>query len=227
MKKVVYTLIFIFILTGCSKKDSSNSGDPVNPPNSITDIDGNIYHADTIGSQVWMVENLKTTRYSDGTAIPLVTDNQAWGSMKTPAYCWYNNDAGNYKKTYGALYNNYAANAGICPKGWHVATDSDWYILVEHCGGGCVAGCKMKEKGSLHWNSPNEGATNESGFTALPGGQRDFYGNFQDIGNWGGWWTASSNDFGVGYSIFNDLKGAYGGEIIQTDGLSVRCVRDK
>ena len=107
----------------------------------VVDIDGNVYHTVTIGTQVWMVENLKTTKYNDGTAIPLVTDNTAWGALTTPGYCWYNNDSATYKNTYGALYNWYAVNTGkLAPTGWHVPTDSEWTVLTTYLGGQSVAG---------------------------------------------------------------------------------------
>jgi uncharacterized protein (TIGR02145 family) len=139
--------------------------------NTVTDIDGNIYHTVTIGTQVWMVENLKTTKYRNGDPIPNVTGN-AWAALTTGAYCWYNNDAATYKATYGALYNWYAVadSRNIAPTGWHVPTDAEWTTLTTFLGGESVAGGKLKETGTNHWTSPNTGATNETGFTALPGG---------------------------------------------------------
>jgi hypothetical protein len=117
MKKINGNLIYPLIIMGLvlifsnSCKKSDNSNNPV-PGVTVTDIDGNVYHTVTIGTQVWMVENLKTTKYNDGTAIPLVTDGTVWGSDTTPAYCWYNNDEGTFKKIYGALYNWFAVNNG-------------------------------------------------------------------------------------------------------------------
>ena len=116
----------VIILTNSCNKDDNN-------PVSITDKDGNVYTSVTIGTQVWMKENLKTTKYNDGTAIPLVTDGAAWESLTTPGYCWYNNDAATYKATYGALYNRYTANSGkLCPAGWHVPADSEWTTLTDY-----------------------------------------------------------------------------------------------
>jgi len=102
----------------------------------ITDIDGNYYTTVTIGTQVWMVENLKTTKYNDGTGIPLVTDNTVWCNLSTPGYCWYNNDETTYKNPYGALYNWHTVHTGkLCPSGWHVPTDSEWITLTSYFGG--------------------------------------------------------------------------------------------
>ena len=138
----------------------------------VTDIDGNVYQTVTIGTQVWMVENLKTTRYIDGTAIPLDTNSSTWGGLTTPGYCWYN-DSAIYGNTYGALYNWYAVNTGkLAPAGWHVPTDSEWTVLTTYLGGETVAGGKLKDTGTTYWQSPNTGATNASGFLALPGGFR-------------------------------------------------------
>ena len=158
----------------------------------LTDIDGNAYKAIKIGNQVWMYENLKTTKLNDGTAIPLVTTSAAWGNLTTPGYCWYNNDEASNKNVYGALYNWYTINTGkLCPAGWHVPTVAEWTTLTTFLGGESVAGGKLKETGIAHWKSPNTGASNETGFTALPGGFRDFDGVFAQIYNSGCWWSAT------------------------------------
>ena len=134
----------------------------------IADIDGNIYNTVIIGTQVWMKENLKATKLNDGTNILLETDNATWISLTDPAYCWYNNDASSYKNTYGALYNWFTVETGkLCPTGWHVPSDAEWFTLIDFLGGESVAGGKLKEIGNTHWNSPNTGATDEYGFTAI------------------------------------------------------------
>ena len=139
----------------------------------IKDIDGNVYNTITIGAQVWMAENLQTTKYNDGTVIPLVTEQSAWYDLNAPGICWYNNDESANRNIYGALYNWYALDTGkLCPSGWHVPSDEEWAILTEYLGGEAIAGGKMKETGLLHWQSPNTGATNSSSFTALPAGFR-------------------------------------------------------
>jgi uncharacterized protein (TIGR02145 family) len=197
----------------------------------VSDVDGNSYNVVIIGSQLWMTENLKTTKYSDGTAIPLVTDNTAWNNLTTPGYCWYNNDSASYAQTYGALYNWYTVdNCNLCPTGWHVPSDAEWTALTDYLGGESVAGGKLKESGTANWNEPNTGATNETGFTALPGGYRSHLGIFDDIGEGGGWWSASkdgpSKAYGrvMGYNHEHVLGGSYDHGF--QGGFSIRCVMD-
>jgi len=137
----------------------------------VIDIDNNRYHIVTIGTQTWMAENLKVTRYNDGTPIPLVTDNVAWSNLSTPGYTWYNNSSSDY----GALYNWYTVSNGIknvCPTGWHIPTDDEWGNLVSFLGGSDNAMGKMKQSGLANWTMPNTAATNDSGFAGLPGGNR-------------------------------------------------------
>jgi uncharacterized protein (TIGR02145 family) len=194
----------------------------------VTDIDGNVYKTVTIGSQCWLRENLKTTKYNDGTAIPMVTDNTVWSNLSTPGYCWYNNDAVTNKSTYGALYNWYTVNTGkLCPTGWHIPADAEWTVLTTYLGGESVAGGKLKETGTSHWLSPNTGATNTTGFTAVPGSYRYFNGTFFNFGIFGYWWSSTEvtsteamyhvmrNDDTVAQSVYN----------YKQDGISVRCVK--
>jgi uncharacterized protein (TIGR02145 family) len=216
----LFTMGMVFIHTISCKKEDDN--------NTITDIDGNVYTSVTLGTQEWMVDNLKTTSYNDGTAIPLVTSDIEWSNLKTPGYCWYNN-ALTYKNIYGALYNWYTVNTGkLCPTGWHVPSDDEWKTLGEFLGGGDVAGGKLKEAGFTHWRSPNTSATNETGFTALPGGSRYGNGSFYMLGLYGFWWTTSEGETGGAYSRGmdddeQDLSKHTGGKGV---GASVRCVRD-
>ena len=188
----------------------------------IQDIEGNYYNIVTIGYQVWMAENLKTTRYNDNNEIPLVTDNTEWSVFSTPAYCWYNNDITN-KNIYGALYKRYAVNTGkLCPTGWHVPSEGEWTSLITYLGGENVAGGKLKETGTIHWFSPNTGATNESGFTALPGGARSSGSSmFFGVGGIGTWWSV---DF-AWYMVSNTSTVTRFGDAPE-DGLSVRCLKD-
>jgi uncharacterized protein (TIGR02145 family) len=195
----------------------------------VTDIDGNVYHTVTIGTQVWMVENLKTTKYNDGAAIPLVMDIVTWAALTTPGYCWNNNDAATYKDTYGVLYNWYTVNTGkLAPAGWHVPTDSEWSVLATYLGGDSVAGSKLKEVGTTHWISPNTGATNETGFTALPGGYRNLFGAFFSIGGSGYWWSATVRDatYSWGRGIYYNGANVFRFDYYNRSGFSVRCVRD-
>ncbi len=162
---------------------------------SMTDLDGNTYRTIIIGNQTWMVQNLKTTAYNDGTPIPVINDPLSWSNLSTPACCWQNNDPAR-KVTYGVLYNWYAINSGrLCPSGWHVPVDSEWAGLTDYLGGENIAGGKLKESGFSHWYSPNTGATNETYFRALPGGYRlngpDAL--FSNLGEAGGWWMQHSD----------------------------------
>ncbi len=198
----------------------------------VTDIDGYTYPTVTIGTQVWMAENLRTTKYSDGTTILLVTNTSG---PSTPAMFWYNNDQATYTANkYGALYNWYAVspttNGGknLCPTGWHVPTDAEWTTLSDYLGGESVAGGKMKTTGTTQWLSPNTEATNSSGFSGLPGGNRISNGTFLNIGNFGFWW--SSSEYDTYYAWLRNLRYDYG-SVNRTygykeDGLSVRCLRD-
>ena len=208
---------------------------------SVTDIDGNVYEIVKIGNQWWMAENLKVTRYRNGDVIPNVTDNTQWTNLSSGAWCSYNNDDGNIN-TYGLLYNWYAVNdsRNIAPAGWHVSTDAEWKELEMYLGmsqsdadntgwRGTDEGGKMKESGTTHWNSPNTGATNESGFSALPGGYRNSDdGTFYGIGNSGYWWSAT--EYSSNSAWYRDLdfqssgivRHGYGKQF----GFSVRCVRD-
>jgi uncharacterized protein (TIGR02145 family) len=202
---------------------------PLNQPGpEVTDRDNNIYSTVKIGNQAWMVQNLAVTQLNDGTSIANETDNAAWMALTTPAYCWYNNDAATYKTTYGALYNWYSVNTGkLCPTGWHVSSDPEWTTLTSYLGGGTIAGGKLKETGTTHWLSPNTGATNESGFTALPSGTRLDIFNY--IGMNGFWWTSTVHSIpNFAYYWYMSQAGATVGPsgTYEYEGLSVRCVND-
>ena len=199
----------------------------------VIDIDGNVYKTVKIGNQVWMAENLKVTHYRNGKPIPLVTNNAAWNALTTPAYCYYDNDTTNIA-IYGCLYNWYAAadSNNICPKGWHIPSDSEWMELATNLGGTRVAGGKMKEAGTKHWTEPNEGATNESGFTALPGGLRGNGGAFwnDDVERGrGGWWSSTiEGDATFGWAVhYNNTRITRGQAHSDANGGSIRCIKDK
>ncbi|MEI6753121.1 MAG: fibrobacter succinogenes major paralogous domain-containing protein, partial [Paludibacter sp.] len=199
-------------------------------PVGITDIDGNVYTSVTIGTQTWMVENLKTTHYRNGDAIANVTDNTAWSALSTGAWCDYANTAANGTK-YGHLYNWFAVADSriIAPVGWHIATDVEWATLTTYLGGADVAGGKLKEIGTGNWLSPNTSATNESGFSALPGGYRFYYsGNFDQLGIDGSWWMASEYDTNYAWNIavYNNYSNVYMRYGYKMFGFSVRCIRD-
>ena len=223
--------MLLMLTNSCEKDEKKDDPTPTpTPANVVKDIDGNEYHTVKIGTQIWMAENLKVTKFNDGTAIPLVTDGSAWENLTTPAYCFYDNIEATYKNTYGALYNWYTANTGkLSPAGWHVPTDAEWTTLTSYLGGESVAGGKLKEAGTTHWQSPNTGATNESGFTALPGGYRyDNTGIFNYIGTYGFW--LSSTEESTKYFKFRGAKyqsaGIWNARYSKKGGFSVRCVKD-
>lgn len=196
----------------------------------ITDVDSNVYFTVQIGNQNWFVENLKTTRFSNGDSVPYITDTTTWKTLTTGAYCWYNNDITN-KATYGALYNWYVASdsRNVCPAGWHVPSDTEWTVLINYLGGENNAGKKMKESGTSHWVAPNTGATNESGFTALPGGyRRDSNGAFYSIGSNGTWWSSTEKDINEAWNkwILNVWTNALTDDYSKKGGFSIRCIEN-
>jgi uncharacterized protein (TIGR02145 family) len=196
----------------------------------VTDIDGNVYQTVTIGTQVWMAENLKVTHYRNGDDIPNVTDSTAWDSLITGAYCNYDNDTA-YVAVYGRLYNWYAVDDSrtIAPAGWHVPTDAEWDTFIYCLGGEAVAGGKMKEAGTAHWLSPNTGATDESGFSALPGGCRSLSGGFSSSMGYGAYFwssTASSSYSAWSRYLSYYYSEVYRGYFYMQVGFSVRCVSD-
>ena len=206
----------------------------VKPGPNISDAEGNSYKTVTIGTQTWMAENLKVSKYSDGTTIPNITDNTQWQNNTTGAWAYYNNDAANNAK-YGKLYNWYAVSKttngykNVCPTGWHVPTDAEWTVLTDYLGGASVAGGKLKEVGTTNWNSPNLYATNTSLFSALPGGCRNSLGFYKDtIGTNGFWWTSSEYNTGNAWNRYlgSNYDTAGRGTIYKNDGLSVRCLKD-
>ena len=222
-----------YIRSYATNKNSTAYGNQITfstlATNQISDIDGNVYNTITIGTQVWMKENLKVTHYRTGEEIPLVTDNAIWWNLKTGAYCNYGNDA-SHVIIYGRLYNHYAVtdNRNICPVGWHVPTDNDWTTLESHLGGSTLAGGKMK--GINYWSSPNTGADNSSGFTAFPGGFRDGngFGVFSAFSYSSYYWSSTINNSSSAWfrSMFykdSILKSANNSKAL---GFSVRCIKD-
>ena len=196
---------------------------------SVSDIDGNTYKTIQIGNQIWMAENLKTTKYNDDEAIPLVTDNSTWSNLTTHGYSWYNNSSVAYKDVYGALYNWYTVASGkLCPAGWHVFTQTELNTLKTQLGGGTDVGGKMKEAETTHWASPSDLSTNESGWTGLPGGRRNDEGIFTSIGFGGYWWSATefSATTAVDAMLYYDFMFLDSNNFRKMNGMSVRCVKD-
>lgn len=229
-KNIIFFLLIIFIVIN---SDAQQSG-------TVTDFDGNIYKTVTIGRQVWMKENLKTTHFSNGFAIYNETGTDNWFNLTTSAYCNYSNNEVNVA-VYGRLYNWKAINdtSKICPPGWHVPTDAEWKILEVALGmqqkdaeetswRGTGEGGKLKEPGTTHWKYPNSGATNSSGFTALPGGFRNKDGAFSNTGFQGYWWTATEIDAANAWyrACHYYDAGIIRGKDLKKNGYSVRCVKD-
>ena len=240
---IIVSVLVLLLTTDCKKEE---------PALTVTDIDGNSYNTIRIGTQVWMKENLKTTKYNDGTPIPNITDNGIWAALTTGAYCNYDNIL-ILSNTYGSLYNWYAvdnnaatmvvSNGGknVCPTGWHVPSDGDWTTLTDYLtnngfgyqGSGEDIGKSLAA--TSEWTSdPTKGdvgndqaSNNSSGFTALPGGYRNYLGRYFFIEYYGYWWssTESSSDAWfrvIGYAFPHVVINSYP----KQDGFSVRCLRD-
>ncbi len=216
----------------CKEGDNFVYGEIVEAKTSkltFNDIDNNTYNGVEIGTQIWMQENLKVTHYRNGDPIENITDNTMWLNATIGAYCWYNNDPQN-KTDYGALYNFYTVidSRNLCPTGWHVPSDQEWITLTEYLGGYDIAGGKMKEYGLSHWIKPNFDATNTSGFSALPGGYREFDGAFNSFGEEGKWWTSTTADASSSRFryIYNNYSSLFYDNFPIKSGLSIRCVKD-
>ena len=219
------------MLQSCSSGDSDN-----NSNSAVTDIDGNVYQTVTICNQTWTKTNLNVSKYRNGDVIPQVTDATQWNNLTTGAWCYYNNDPSN-GAIYGKLYNWYAVNdsRGLAPQGWHVPTNAEWTTLTTCLGGVAAAGAKMKETGDSHWLSPNIDANNSSGFTALPGGSREyddlftFEFTFTSIRANANWWSSSEYNNNAHYRYLNYVPGyvicdcSDGNKV---NGYSVRCIKD-
>ena len=201
--------------------------------NPLTDVDGNPYKTVIIGNQVWMAENLKATKYSNGTAIPNVTDYATWAGLTSGAYCYFLNNA-SLGSIYGGLYNFYAVidSRGLCPTGWHVPSDSEWSTMRDYLGGEIVAGGKLKETGTVHWASTNSGVDNSTEFTALGGSWRGNDGLFYYyLGHAGWWWTSTAYDATYAWLYFISNSGTGLGRTVdpyfkKEGGCSVRCIKN-
>jgi len=198
----------------------------------MTDQAGNVYKTITIGTQTWMAENLRTTKFRNGDPIPYVTDDDDWGILTTAAYCNYDNNTNSEDiATYGRLYNWYAVadSRKIAPAGWHVPSDAEWKTLIDPLGGlWAGAGGKMKEPGTIHWQSPNMGATNNSGFTGLPSGYRASYGSFLNLGGEGDWWSSTASDASDAWMWSLDCNNAEVSRFhdFKQYGVPVRLIKD-
>lgn len=224
----------LLLFVSCKKENSSIQTHLADDENSSqaaiteTDATANIVEV-TIGTQVWMKRNLQVSRYRNGDRIPQVTDPTEWNSLTTGAWCWYNNDSAT-GAVYGKLYNWYAVNdpRGLAPEGWHVASNEEWTTLSAYLGGDKVSGGSLKEAGTVHWFTPNKGATNSSHFKALPGGYRVYDGYFVDLGDMAFLWSSTEEYSAYGgvrdLFSFNAKFPHYSG--VKGNGCSVRCVKD-
>jgi uncharacterized protein (TIGR02145 family) len=198
--------------------------------NTVTDIDGNVYNTVTIGTQVWMVENLKTKHYANGDAIPTGLNDPTWGTATSGAYAIYGDYSAN-NEVFGKLYNWFAVvdPRNIAPAGWHVPTEAEWVTLTSFLGGSTIAGGSMKEAGLTHWNSPNTGATNSSGFTGLPGGSRSEIHAYEAMGNAGYWWSTTEAFGGADAQAMGLFTNSDEANIVTGSkifGTSIRCIKD-
>ena len=230
-----FIILFLLVTSGCKTINSPVFG------GTVKDIDGNVYNTVTIGTQTWMMENLKTTHYNNNTAIPMVTDSAGWKKLKTPGFCWYNNDSTSNKNGLGALYNWYAADTAIlAPTGWRVPTEDDWNLLESNVSVYLYASGSLAKilASNTGWNkSLNTGAignnlliNNSSGFTALPGGSRENYiHSFNSIDSTGVWWSSTYKSDTTGLSMLMrcDLNSVDRTSKHKWKGLSVRCVKNQ
>lgn len=223
----------VFAFAGCAPKETSRRP--------VEDVDGNRYTSVVIGGQEWLRENLKTTRYQDGTLIANVTDAEQWVSTDAPAYAWYDNDSSK-KETFAALYNWRAVGSrdDLCPCGWRVATDEDWKTLEAYLGmeasqiegtgmRGAAEGAKLKQTGTQLWDSPNEGATDAFGFAAVPSGRRTDKGVFLGLNRGGTIWTGTdTSPASAYYRHFTSRSTLIGRNPagVKIMGLAVRCIKD-
>ena len=217
---VVICILLLPLLWSCEKD---------NTPVSVSDIDGNVYQTLEINNKVWMAENLRTTRFSDGEEIKLVTKNTEWMKNHEPGFAWYNNDSSMFKVPYGGLYNAYAAmDERICPEGWHVPSLEEIKSLVSSLGDSTSAGGKLKVEGLSQWHSPNTGGGNSSGFSALPAGLRYFEGTFSSLSYFTAFWTTTEADSSSAYFLglsYLDATASISKKS-KKNGFSIRCIKD-
>jgi uncharacterized protein (TIGR02145 family) len=225
--------LMVILFTNCVKVTSLD-------PNIAQDIDGNIYTITTIGDQIWFAENLKTTKLNDGTNIPHISFIPTWRSIDTPAYCYYDNDQMSYNDIYGVLYNWFTiATNRLCPNGWHVPDYADWQILFAYLGGDSIAGGELKA--TTNWQVPNTGASDKVGFNALPGGLRDYTGDYVNLTIVGAWWSSTEDVVMLPYGqasfnaydilLHKHSASIYGNKGVDYPydkgaGMSVRCLKN-
>ena len=224
---ILILLLTAFTLFTC-EDNKEQEEDFSGPSGTFTDArDGKVYKWVKIETQIWMAENLRATVYNDGTPIPNITNGDTWYQLPTPAYCWYDNLEASNMFPYGTLYNWHAVYTGkLAPVGWHVPTLEEWETLIYFLGGPDVAGGKLKEAGTEHWDSPNTGASNITGFTAVPGGRR--IRDYSSMGTNAWFWTYTKvyQENANVIVLSHDSENTLVSYEIQYLGGSVRCVRD-
>jgi len=230
-KQIFYLFAFLVLVFGCGSQIKIESTSSID---SVKDIDGNVYQTVKIGNQWWIAENLKVTHYRNGDEIPNKVNDDEW-DKPTGAWCSYDNDTANIK-IYGRLYNWFAVTDSrkIAPEGWHVPTDDEWQELVDYLGGEAFAGGKMKSVGTIEgsdgiWYGSNESATNESGFSALPGGYRYNHGVFDGIGINPYFWSSTESSGGTAwyrYLYYGNSNVYRHNSGWKHAGYSVRCIKD-
>jgi uncharacterized protein (TIGR02145 family) len=241
MKSLIKNLPLAVIVSSAFFLNSCDSNETVTCPLTVSDVDGNVYDVIVIGNQCWTQQNLKTTRYSNGNAIATGLDSAQWSTTTTGAYAIYDDNSAN-DATYGKLYNGYAVATGLlCPEGWHIPTDEEFKMLEEAVGmaqnelnltgeRGDAQAIGGKLKATTLWDSPNSGASNSSGFTALPAGNRNSNGEYIVLNQYTDFWTSSAYETDNGFLWIRTLyyNGAGIGRIYQTKnkGYSCRCVKD-
>jgi uncharacterized protein (TIGR02145 family) len=238
--QLVILALLLFFAYNCGKDETYQPAVYDGVPNivfnpnfsygTMTDQDGNNYKTIKIGKQTWMAENLRTTKYNDGTSILNVTGNVEWAALETGAYCNYNNTSNTDTiATYGRLYNWYAVNTGmLAPTGWHVPTDAEWTTLTTYLGGEDVAGYKLKEAGTTHWSNLNFVADNSSGYTALPSGYRNIdNGLFYFLGHNCCLWCSTAYDEVYAWSRdLGDYNLCHRFHGDKRSGYAVHCLKD-
>lgn len=201
------------------------------PREQVKDFDGNVYPTVTIGTQVWMAENLRVTHYRDGTPIPNVTGSGEWSELTKGAYCWYQNNAVQFRTTHGALYNYYAVAdpRKISPVGWHIPSDSEWAILESLLGGAHKGGNRLKVLFSDFRNGPETGKANATRVSGILGGGRAQPGWFGDVGNHGTWWSSTEVDGSYAWhrGLSSESASISRNEGHKASGFSVRCIKDQ
>lgn len=230
MKKQLHILLLVigvlFLTSSCHKDLLISPTD-----NLMKDIDGNVYKKVTIGDQTWMAENLRTTKYNDGTQIPYITVDSIWSNTDTAGYCWYDNNKEKYKYPYGALYRWRTVETGkLCPSGWHVPSVNEWNKLIEFVEKD--AG-KLKIDGIDNWSSTNTETANEYSFSVLPGGRSCTNNGFWGIGGEASFWSSTGTWDGFKMLVANNIEFYQSTDYIKVDAdgikcsFSIRCIMDE